>query len=225
MELDELKLAWLRMNDLLDKQQQMQQRRVFELKVAQTLKQVQSAFRPLYWGQILQIALGVAMILLAVSYWSPAPNLWYRWVVAIILHVYGITIIVMAGVTLGQIRSIDYSEPVVSIRRRVASLKSTCLVNGIVAGLPWWILWCLVVVVLASYYGYDLLASEPLWFMLSIALGVVGLLGTWMFHRWAYHPIRAQFGQRLDADAAGASISQAHRILNELREFEEETQK
>jgi hypothetical protein len=220
MELDEMKLVWSRMNEFLESQRQ----HSFELRIDQSLERVRTGLRPLYWGQILQIGFGFAMILLAVSYWSDNVGVWYRLVTGLILHVYGIAVIMMAGITIGQICGIDYAEPVISIRRRIARLSSTYILNGLIVGLPWWVLWVLVIAVLASFGGVDLLGAQPIWILLCIGFGGLGLMGTWIFHRWSHAPSRADWGKRLDANAEGASLNRAQRILEELREFELEAE-
>ncbi len=219
MELDEMKVVWTRMNQLLESQQ----RQSVQNSLNQKLRRVHSGLRPLFWGQVLQIFFGVAIILLAVGYWSANGETWYRFVCGIVLHIYGIVVIMMAGVTLGRIHAIDYSEPVVSIRKRVARLSSTYVLNGMMVGLPWWLLWVVVVVILAGYGGQDLLATRPLWVVLSAVVGMVGLIATWVFHKWAHQPVRAGFGKRLDENAAGRSLASAQKILNEIREFEQES--
>jgi hypothetical protein len=219
MEMDEMKHVWSRMNQLLENLE----RQTGQLRLRGELGRIRTGLRPLFWGQILQILFGVAIILLAVGYWSANWQVWYRLVIGIILHVYGVSVIMMAGMTLGRIQGIDYSESVVSIRRQIAKLKSTCVLNGMICGLPWWILWILVVVVLAGYGGKDLVAAQPMWVALSVVAGVFGLLATWAFHRWSHQPARAGLGKRLDDNAAGASLKRVCGILEELQQFESET--
>jgi hypothetical protein len=218
MDLDQMKLAWNRMNQLLENQQ----RQLVQIRLDQELKRVRSSLRPLFWGQVWQIVLGILVILFAVGYWSANIDVWYRLASGIVMHIYGVVVIIMAGITLGCLRDIDYAQPVLTIRRRVARLKSTYVLNGMIVGLPWWLLWILLAVMVAGYGGRDLIADCPQWILWSAAVGVVGLWGTWMFHQWAHRPVRSGWGKRLDAGAAGASINKAQRIIAELEAFENE---
>ena len=218
MEPDELKHIWQALGRQLERQEAINLQLFREKK----LERARGSLRPLFWGQIVQILFGCLFLLLAVLFWSVGPHPLHVVVAGIVVHAYGIATIVLAGMTLGAIRGIDYSAPVVSIQKQLASLRRLYLVNGMIAGLPWWFLWVLLLMVLAGLGGHDLYAQAPVMVWIGLAIGVVGLLGTWAFHRWSRSPVRAGLGRRLDDAAAGGSIRRMQGVLDEVAQFERE---
>lgn len=218
MEIDELKQAWQTLGRQLERQEATQ----FALLRDRKLDKARRSLRPLFWGQIVQILFGVLFIALATLLWRSGPSLISVIVAGIVVHAYGVATVIAAGVTLGRISAIDYSRPVLEITRQMATLRRTYLINGMVAGLPWWFLWYAVLVVLASFSGTDLVSQVPLMGVIALAIGVIGLLATWWFHRWSRQPQRAAFGKRLDDGAAGGSIRRSQALLDELTSFERE---
>lgn len=66
--------------------------------------------------------------------------------------------------------------------------------------------------------------SSPLanWLNIGIAVGVLGLLGTWIFHRWSRHPSRAALEKKLEDGAVGGSLHKAQAELDALTRYGEE---
>ena len=89
-----------------------------------------------------------------------------------------------------------------------------------VAGLPWWFLWIAILQVLAGMADVDLLTKAPSLVWSGYGIGVVGLLATWWFHRWARRPERAEFGRKMDDALSGGSLRKALAQLEELQHFE-----
>ena len=146
MELDELKTTW----QALDRR--LQQSNAIQLQLFKDgrFKNMRAGLRPLFWGQIVQILFGCLFLLLATLFWSVGPHPAHVVLAGIVVHAYGIGTIIVAGMTLGAIRRIDYAAPVVAIQKQLASLRRLYLVNGMVAGLPWWFLWVPGLLVLAA---------------------------------------------------------------------------
>ena len=67
-------------------------------------------------------------------------------------------------------------------------------------------------------------ASSPLanWLNISLAVGVLGLFGTWVFHRWSRHPSRAALTRKLEDSAAGGGLREAQTELDALKHYAEE---
>ena len=55
---------------------------------------------------------------------------------------------------------------------------------------------------------------------MSVAVGVLGLFGTWVFHRWSRDPRRPRLAAVMDAAVTGASLRKARAQLDELERFE-----
>lgn len=218
MELNELKQAWQTLG------RQLEQRNAIELKSLRDskLEKVSRSLKPLFWGQVVQILFGACFIFLAGALWLTQPTQTMVIAAGIVVHAYGVAIIIAAGVTLSRIHALDYTAPVLTIARQMAGLRRAYLISGMAVGLPWWLLWVVVLMVLAGLGGVDLSAQAPWLVWPALAGGVIGLLATRWFHHWSRHPKRAELGKRLDDSAAGGSIRRGQRLLDEIAQFERE---
>lgn len=223
MELDELKNAWQTLGRQLERHDKIQ----FQLYRDKKLDKARSSLRPLVFGQVMQILFGLPFLLLAVALWTRAGSSavslpWTTLAAGVFVHAYGVATIVFAGLTLGLIGTVNYSAPVVAIQKQLARLRRFYIFNGMIVGLPWWLLWVPVLMVLSGLGGTDLYARAPSVVWIGLGIGIAGLLGTWWFHRWSRHPRRAKLGKRLDDSVAGGSIRKAQAFLDQIAEFEHE---
>ena len=140
----------------------------------------------------------------------------------IVVQLYGIATIAMAGQTLLRIREIDYTQPVVDIQKRLAVLRRTYIVNGMLAGLPWWFLWVPLLMVLAGLGGHDLYANAPELVWIGLGVGVAGLAATAWFHGWSRDPARPRLARAVDASVTGGSLQRARAQVDEIARFESE---
>ena len=223
MEPDDLKLAWQTLSRRLERHDALQTHVLLEQRKQKAL----SSLRPLFWGQLVQTLFGAPFILLAALLWirggQSADGLpWTTVVAGIVVQLYGIATLAMAGQTLLRIREIDYTRPVVDIQKRLATLRRTYLVNGMLAGLPWWFLWVPLLMVLAGLAGVDLFAKAPSVVWIGMGIGIVGLLATWWFHRWSRSPRRPRLAKAMEDSVTGGSLRKAQAILGEISHFEAE---
>jgi serine/threonine-protein kinase len=70
-------------------------------------------------------------------------------------------------------------------------------------------------------FGADLYANAPSVIYFGTAIGVAGLLLTWVFDRWARHPSRPAMAKMVDDSVAGGSLNRARRVLDEIAQFEQ----
>ena len=117
----------------------------------QLMERVEKSLRPLFRGQMLQVLIGVALIVLGVQCWARNTQIPHRVVNGVILHVYGVIVISQALLVCTRIRRIDYSKSVVDIRSKLDSLRSGYLRAGVIIGFVWWLMWIPVAVAL----GFD----------------------------------------------------------------------
>lgn len=218
MELDELKSAWQSLDRSL------QQGNAIQLQLFKDgrFKNMRAGLRPLFWGQIVQILFGVLTILIGIAFWSRHRDVAHLFCTGLILHVYGVATIITAGFTLGRIRGIDYAAPVLSIQKQLASVRRAYVGSGIIVGHSWWLLWIPFAVVVFDFLGVDIYTVAPGFVLISIAIGIVGLLAMWGFHRWASSSRRGKFGQRYAESLGGGSLRRAQRVLDEVKRFEKE---
>ena len=223
MELDELKQAWRTLGRQLERHDAIQLRLYRDSK----LDKARSSLRPLVFGQLMQLLFGLPFLLLAVALWTRAgasslPLPWTTLAAGIFVHAYGLATVVLAGLTLGLIGTVNYSAPVVVIQKQLARLRRFYIFNGMIVGLPWWLMWVPVLMVLGGLGDVDLYARAPSMVWTGLGIGVAGLLGTWWFHRWSRQPARLRLGKRLDESCTGGSIRKAQALLEEIAEFERE---
>jgi hypothetical protein len=217
MELDDLKAAWQTLDRRLDAQSALNLHIFRDGK----LDKARRGLRPLFVGQLLQMAFGLAFILLAGLLWSGKPDAVSVILAGITLHAYGVACIIAAGITLGRIQHIDYSSAVVDIQKQLAGLRTSYIYSGMIAGLPWWFLWVPILMVLSGLSGVNLYVQAPDLVWTGLGIGAAGLLGTWWFHRWSRHPSRPRMAQMMEDSVAGTGLKKAQSVLDEIARFEQ----
>lgn len=219
MELEEFRQAWQTLGQQLERQQDLQ----WQLLRDRKLDRLRGYLRPLMWGQVLQILLGIGLIVLGVACWSRNSGVLSLFATGVGVHVFGVVNIMLAGITLGRIGQIDYTAPVVSIQRQNARLLQVYLRNGSVCGLAWWIMWLPVTMAFAGLARIDLVQLAPSYIWSGIAVSVVGLAGTWFYvRRSRRHRTAAGRAPPVDARTGdgGDGIRRGQRLLDELARFE-----
>src|SRR3546814_9979037 len=196
MELDDLKNAWQSLDPRLDQQHTLQLHIFRERK----LDALRRHLRPRVWGHALQMVFGVSLVLLAASVWNENLHQTHLLVAGLVMHVYGIAVIIFGGVMLGRISRIDFSTPVLNLQKQLASVRRQYVIGGMCVGLPWWLLWvpCAMLVFMALF-GADFYRTAPAVVWINLGFVVIGMLATWAFHRWSCHPNRPQLPQPLAA--------------------------
>jgi serine/threonine protein kinase len=177
----------------------------------QLMERVEKSLQPLFRGQMLQLLIGVALILLGVKCWAPNTQIPHRVVNGIILHVYGVIVISQAALVCTRIRRIDYSKSVVDIRSKLDSLRSGYLRAGVLIGFIWWLMWIPAVVAL----GFDVVVLYPQSLIVSLVVGVVGFtVSVWLYWRAlrSGNPSSGLWRRKL----AGESIAAAYLALDEI---------
>jgi hypothetical protein len=217
MELDELKSAW----QTLDRHMQQQSALNLHTFLERKLDKVSSGLRRLYWGKILQILFGDALIYFGIT--STMRHLAVPHLLACsgFMLVYGVLIVVLGGVTLGMISRIDYAAPVLEIQKRVNGLQRMHIIANLSAGLPWWFLWIAIFVLEAkANLDADLFVRAPEFVWVSVAIGVCGFAASVWFYRRARDARHPHFARALDNIAAPRSLRDAKNALDEITRFE-----
>jgi len=219
MEADELKIAWQNLDRRLSQQNTLQLALLRERK----LDRARGGLRPLIWGQVLQMVLGIALIVLGVNCWTHNLHSAGLLISGILVHAFGLLHVIMAGLTLGLAGTINYDAPVLRIQKQFARLLKVYVLNANLCGAPWWILWVLVVIAVAGLNPNTAQVQTPLWIWISLALGAGGWLGTWawLWHRRHAPAKPAAEGEPCVGDG-GDSIRRSQRVLDEIAAFEQE---
>ena len=182
----------------------------------QLMARVEESLRPLFRGKKIQIVIGVALILLGAQCW--ARNTWaqntpipHRVVNGVIVHVYGLIVVVQAGLVCGRIKRIDYSKPVDDIRNKLDSVQSGFLREGVIIGFVWWLMWIPVLVAA----GFDAVVIYRNCLVPSLVIGVVGfIVSVWLCWRVLRSGNKSSESWR--RKLSGKSIAAAHLALDEI---------
>ena len=220
MELNELKQKWQSMEQEL----QAQKRITAKLLAERTSSGLEASLRPLFRSQVLQIVVGVVLAALAGQFWVARVEQTPLLVAGIVVHVYAIALIINGVRVILRFKEIDFSAPVTILQRRVAQLEHTYVRSGWILGLPWWVLWIPVALMVLEFFGIDIsrVPAES-WMPGSIAFGVAGMLLTVIVFRWARRSTRPGVRERVERMASGVSIDKAKRLLVDIERFEQES--
>ncbi len=214
MELDDLKSAW----QTLDTHMQRQSTLNLHLFLERKLDKARSGLRRLYWGKIVQILFGDALIYFGIMAAIRHRDVPHLFACSAFMLAYGLLTVIFGGVALGRISSIDYTAPVVEISKRVDALRRGHVMANWCLGLPWWFLWIAIFALeMKANMGVDLFVTLPVFIWITGAIGVVGFAATvWYFRRR-----NARFaGQANDADTP-RGLRDARSALDEISRFEQ----
>ena len=214
MELDEMKQAW----QVLDRRLEQQYALNVQLFRDGRMDQLRRGLRPLLWGQILQMALGVALAGIAAAFWVPRVHVMHLLVCGLLVHLFGLLLIAFAARNLYLIQRLDYAAPVLTIQRQLADLRSWRVrVEAPVNAVLGCFVWVPVIWMNLAWYGIDLWSPTFLYWSLSSSLAglaVVALVVWFMRH--------AGMTGKMEDHAAGRSLQKAQAMLDELARFAQE---
>ena len=212
MELDEMKQAW----QALDRRLEQQHALSLQLFRDGRLDTLRRGLRPLVWGQAVQMLIGAGLSLLAAAFWATHLNVPHLLVEGLLVHSYGLLLIVFATRTLYLIHRIDYAAPIVLIQRRLAALRAWRVrIEAPFHAVLGCFIWIPVTLINLAWFGIDLWSPEIiLW---AIASALVGLtlvvLVVWPMRR-------AGHARQMENNAAGRSVQNAEAVLAEITRFE-----
>jgi hypothetical protein len=214
MELDEMKRAWAEM-ELRQQGMEALLRADFR---DRRLGRTRAALRPLLWGQILQLAIGIGFSGWGAAFWGTHLRPWHLLVCGLLVHAFGLLLIVFSVRNLYLIQRIDYATPVVDIQRDIARLRAFRVrVEAPVNAVLGCFIWIPVLWMNLAWYGIDLWSPGFLWW--AFACSVVGLaavaMAVWMMRRMGYR-------KNIEDESAGRSIVRAQAALDEIARFERE---
>ena len=217
MELDDLKQTWQRM----ERELQAQKRITAELLAERKGSKLEASLKPLFFWQLVQLIVGICLTVLAGRYWSANVEQTSMLIVGIIVHIYALLLIINGARVLLRIKEIDVGAPVTALQKQVAQLERTYVLSGWILGLPWWLLWIPVSLMLLSLVGIDI-SGVPMqsWLPANIVVGIIGMVLTVVGFRWAQRTDRPGVRARAERMASGVSIDKAKQLLADLQRFE-----
>lgn len=213
-DLDRLHAAW----QLVDRRLERQNDLLLQQARRSSVQSLRRRLRPLAWGQVTQMVLGVGLILMAVPVWNTYRELSHVFVSGLILHAYGVAALLLGGLTLGALSRLEYGAPVVALQTRLLRLQTLYVTGSTAMGLAWWLLWIPFATVAFAWLGVDFIARVAPAMPWMVGVGVAGLAATWLFDRWARN--RPQLHARLRRGMAGRSLVAATAELQALQALE-----
>lgn len=220
MELDDLKLAWARLEERAEAVETL----VLSERRQRKLDKARRVLRWLSWGQAVQIVLWIGVVAVVAPFWIEHRRVPHLLAAGLTLHVYGVVTICATVMQLLLIARTYHTAPVVTFQRRLAELHRFRAISTLALGVPWWILWMIATMVGAEWlFDVDLYAQSPAWIQISLGIGVVGMaLTSWVAGLYAVRPPKSPSLRRIVDDLAGRSLRRATRQLDEVACFERE---
>lgn len=219
MEADDLKRAWQHLDQRLQRQHALN----LQLLTDRQLDKARARLRPLYRGQLVQIAGGGALALLAGSSWPGFVAVPHLLAAGLLLHAYGVLMVIFGARTLWMLNRVDYAAPVLAIQRQLAELRRVRARAGVCLGLSWWLLWIpFAMLVFVGLFRVDLYSAAPRWVLAGMAVGAAGLLASWGLYRRSRDPRRPRLAKFVDDSVIGRSLRDAQAQLDEISRFEQE---
>jgi hypothetical protein len=184
------------------------------------LDRTRASLRPVLWEHAGQVTLGFLLTVIGQAWWSELqePALL---VAAIVLHGYAWLMIVLGLRVIVSIRTLDLDAPVVEIQKALARLRRSYVMTGFVVGMPWWLLWIPLAMVV---FGVDLNGRFSWgWLVINVVIGVIGIAGTLSYfrHLWL-EPKDSEQRRSIEASVSGNSFRKAQGFLDEIARFERE---
>jgi hypothetical protein len=184
------------------------------------LDRTRASLRPVLWEHAGQVALGLAISVVGQLWWgeSGQPALL---VAGVVLQIYAVLMVVLGLRVIVSIRTLELDAPVVEIQRALAGLRRSYVMTGFVVGMPWWLLWIPLAMLV---FGIDLNGRFSwAWLAINLAIGIVGIAGTlWYFRNLWIAPADSERRRSIEASVSGNSFRRAQGFLDEIARFERE---
>ncbi len=219
MELDDLKTTWQALDRKLEQQRTLSLQVIRDGKLAAARR----GLRPLWLGQLVQIVAGLCLMLLFAPIWIARIGTLHLMVPALLLHAYGLILVLFAVRTLHLIGCIDYAAPVLRIQRQLAELRRwRTRVEWPLFGIVGCFIWIPLLLMIFSALGADLWVLHRSYVYWNIVSGFACVGFLYGAVRWAQRRENEGSGSALEKYASGRSIRKAQEELDTLARFEQE---
>lgn len=216
MEIDDLKQAWQTLDQRIEQQAALSRHLFTESRI----DKAKTRLRPLWVGQLVQLAIGIALTIFFARFWIAHTDSMLLLASGVLMHAWSVLLSISAVMELLLVVRINYAEPVLTIQKYLGLLRAWRTRISPWLGLPFWFLWVPVLAVLLKVVlGVELHASV---FWYNLPIGIVGTLAMLWFYRWSRQPQRRHIGDAIDADIAGRGVTRAQAFLDEIARFEQE---
>jgi hypothetical protein len=213
MELDELKRAWAETALRQDGMEALLRIDIRERRAGNA----RAALRPLFLGQLLQLALGALLSVWGGGLWATHVGQVDVVVCGLLVHAYGLLLIGLAARNLFLVQAIDFAAPVLDMQRSLARLRAFRVrveapINFVACCFVWIpMAWAALVAV-----GVHPAGSFLVWAFASSVVGMLAIVAVvWAMRRLGH-------GKRVEDESAGRSVTRAQAVLDEISRFERE---
>lgn len=212
MELDEMKQAWKALDRRLERQHELDLALFRDGK----LDKARRRLRPLWWGQVIQIAAGVLLMLLFAPYWVEHLDSPHLAACGLLLHAYGLLMVLTAARNLYLQGRLDYTAPVLEIQQRVAALRRWRLREALLHGVANCFMWIPLILIGFRQLGADVWVAAPSVVWGFLASGAACLALMYGLIRWR------RSRNLLERSSIGRSVLETQALVDELARFEKE---
>lgn len=216
MELEELKQSWQTLTRQLEKQQAL----AWQSFKDGRLDRARRRLRPLRWGQRVQIAAGLGLMALSAPFWVERLDTPHLAVCGLMLHAYGLMLVLTAARNLYLQGALDPSLPVVELQKRLATLRVWRLKEGLLYGVTGCLIWIPLLLVVFALLGADLWVNAPAVVWSDVAAGVGCLALLYGILAWSQRPGNERWRAALLASSIGRSVLDTQAMLEEIARFE-----
>ncbi|MGH9442269.1 MAG: hypothetical protein ACRD16_08325 [Thermoanaerobaculia bacterium] len=222
MELDDLKSQWAEYGRKLDANIRLNERVLRESRVGKADSSLKWAFRGILFEQLMSIPAVILLGIFISDHFSDPRYL----LPAAVLDLFAIFSIASCGYQMGELKAVDYGQPVVAIQRKLAKVRVLRLATIKWAFLLWPVLWIPFAIVtfkgILGIDGYVLFRGD--WLAIDLSVGVaITLLLAWASLRFGARARRLPLARPILDALAGRSLSEAMAFLERLTQFEKET--
>jgi hypothetical protein len=215
--LDELKTAWQALDRKMERQHALSLHQFRETKLAK----LRGGLRPLVAGQIIQLVFGLLLALFAGGFWFDHLGVPHLMIYGLLIHAYGIMMIVFGIRDLILIQTVDYGAPVLMIQKQLAELRAWRLRAGIWFAAAGCLVWVPGLLVLFYFLGADLWMHkrEVVYWNAASSLACLALCAGVFW--WSRRPGQERFAKYLRESSVGKRITRAQETLAEIERFED----
>lgn len=221
MELDELKQAWNRNDERLERLLVINRALLREAQTERT----RTSLNSLSWMTIAAMVADAVLLIVIGSFLAHHVAQARFFIPALVLHIAAIASFGALVYQVVRARSIDFSTPVVAIQKELAGIRMLRIRMTQWTFLVAPLLWLPMLIVLLKTLGVDAYQMfSQRWLVANALFGVMFLVVMWIVsRRYASRIASSRFTQRLMDDIAGRSLNDAASFLQAARNFEDET--
>lgn len=216
IELDDLKLALKTLETRLD----WRNAATLRADKASKMRDVRAGLRPLGIGLTIQVVSGLLVALTFGTFWVAHRSEPQLLTCGLLLHGYGLILVISAVRQLLPLWCIDYSEPVLVVQRRLGELRASRLRGAIWLAVTGCLMWVPLLLLIFFWLGVDLWVKNRAFVYWNIATGLLLLGLCYVIWRWSKRPGWGRLAEYLNQSMVGRSIARAQTALAALDEFE-----